>query len=58
MSREKTPNVHSGATPGSPPSVRKAAFELLKAELTLAFAAPDSAYEPLDADTIICRNAR
>ncbi len=30
----------------------------LKAELTKAFAAPDSAYKPLDANTVIKRNAR
>lgn len=34
------------------------AFERLKAELTRAFAAPDNAYQPLDADTVIRRNAR
>jgi antitoxin ParD1/3/4 len=34
------------------------AFDQLKAELTVAFAAPDSAYEPLDADTILRRNPR
>ena len=33
-------------------------FERLRAELTVAFAAPESAYEPLDAETIIRRNAR
>ena len=33
-------------------------FERLKAELTLAFAAPDEAYAALDADTIIRRNTR
>jgi antitoxin ParD1/3/4 len=33
-------------------------FERLKAELTRAFAAPDSAYSPLDADEVIRRNAR
>ena len=33
-------------------------FERLKAELTHAFAAPDSAYHPLDADEVIRRNAR
>lgn len=33
-------------------------FERLKAELTVAFAAPDDAYVGLDADTIIRRNAR
>lgn len=33
------------------------AFERLKAELTRAFAAPDSAYQPLDAETVIARNA-
>lgn len=32
------------------------AFDRLKAELTQAFAAPDSAYAPLDADTVIRRN--
>ncbi len=30
-------------------------FDRLKAELTRAFAAPDSAYQPLDADTVIRR---
>jgi Arc/MetJ-type ribon-helix-helix transcriptional regulator len=30
-------------------------FDRLKAELTRAFAAPDSAYQPLDADTVIVR---
>jgi antitoxin ParD1/3/4 len=34
------------------------AFTRLKAELTKAFAAPDSAYMPLDAETVIKRNAR
>lgn len=34
------------------------AFTRLKAELTHAFAAPDSAYKALDADTVIKRNAR
>ena len=33
-------------------------FERLKAELTAAFAAPESAYEFLDAETVIARNAR
>lgn len=33
-------------------------FERLKAELATAFAAPESAYEILDADTVIARNAR
>jgi putative addiction module CopG family antidote len=33
-------------------------FERLKAELTAAFAAPESAYQSLDAETIIARNAR
>lgn len=33
-------------------------FEQLKAELTSAFAAPESAYEVLDAETVIARNAR
>ncbi len=33
-------------------------FERLKAELTRAFAAPDSAYRPLAADDVIGRNAR
>ncbi len=31
------------------------AFERLKAELTRAFAAPDSSYETLDAETVIHR---
>jgi Arc/MetJ-type ribon-helix-helix transcriptional regulator len=34
------------------------AFDRLKAELTHAFAAPDSAYRPLTADQVIARNAR
>ncbi|MCF8503936.1 MAG: addiction module antitoxin [Caulobacter sp.] len=34
------------------------AFERLKAELTRAFAAPDSAYRPLDANAVFARNAR
>ena len=34
------------------------AFERLKAELTHAFAAPDSAYRPLQADEVIRRNRR
>ena len=33
-------------------------FERLKAELTAAFAAPEAAYEELDAETVIARNAR
>lgn len=33
-------------------------FERLKAELTAAFAAPETAYEVLDAETIIRRNTR
>ena len=31
---------------------------LLRAELTAAFAAPESAYQSLDADAVIARNAR
>ncbi|OHC90627.1 MAG: addiction module antitoxin [Sphingomonadales bacterium GWF1_63_6] len=31
-------------------------FSRLQAELSRAFAAPDSAYQPLDADAIIARN--
>jgi putative addiction module CopG family antidote len=30
-------------------------FDRLRAELTRAFAAPDSAYQPLDAETVIKR---
>lgn len=33
-------------------------FERLKAELAAAFAAPETAYEVLDAETIIRRNTR
>ena len=33
-------------------------FERLKAELSRAFSAPDSAYRPLDAETVIARNGR
>lgn len=32
------------------------AFDRLKAELTLAFAAPESSYEPLTAAEVIARN--
>ena len=35
-----------------------AAFTRLKAELKRAFAAPDSDYRPLDAETVIKRNVR
>lgn len=33
------------------------AYERLKAELTKAFAAPDSAYKALNAEAVIARNA-
>jgi antitoxin ParD1/3/4 len=33
-------------------------FDRLKAELTRAFAAPQSSYTPLDADAVIARNRR
>ena len=33
-------------------------FGRLKAELTRAFAAPESAYRPLDAEEVVRRNAR
>ena len=33
-------------------------FDRLKAELTRAFAAPQSSYAPLDADAVIARNRR
>jgi len=33
-------------------------YERLKAELTAAFAAPESTYQVLDAETVIARNAR
>lgn len=33
-------------------------FERLKAELSRAFSAPDSAYRPLDAEAVIARNGR
>jgi putative addiction module CopG family antidote len=36
--------------------VEREAFERLKAELTLAFAAPESSYEPLTAADVIARN--
>jgi Arc/MetJ-type ribon-helix-helix transcriptional regulator len=38
--------------------VEAEAFERLKAELTHAFAAPDSAYHQLDAETVIRRVRR
>lgn len=34
------------------------AFERLRAELNVAFAAPDSAYQPLSAADVIARNRR
>ncbi len=34
----------------------RAMFERLKAELEVAFAAPDDSYEPLTADELIARN--
>lgn len=34
------------------------AFDRLKAELTHAFAAPDTAYQPLNAAEVIARNRR
>lgn len=33
-------------------------FERLKAELTTAFAAPEAAYQVLDAETVIARHAQ
>lgn len=33
-------------------------FERLKAELTRAFSAPESAYRPLDAEAVFARNRR
>ncbi len=36
--------------------VEAGSFERLKAELARAFAAPDSAYEPLGAEAVISRN--
>ena len=36
--------------------VEREAFERLKAELTVAFAAPESSYEPLTAADVIARN--
>jgi putative addiction module CopG family antidote len=36
--------------------VEKEAFERLKAELSQAFAAPESSYEPLTAAEVIARN--
>ena len=38
--------------------VEAASFERLKAELTTAFAAPESSYTTLDADAVFARNAR
>jgi antitoxin ParD1/3/4 len=38
--------------------VEAEAFERLKAELAIAFAAPESAYAAMDAETIIRRNPR
>ena len=36
--------------------VEAEAFDRLKAELTLAFAAPEQSYRPLTADDVIARN--
>jgi putative addiction module CopG family antidote len=36
--------------------VEREAFERLKAELTVAFAAPESSYDPLTAADVIARN--
>ena len=59
MGREMTPNIADGDRLAAfAPVNRPEAFEQLNAELTLAFAALDSDYEPLDADTIIRRNVR
>ena len=38
--------------------VEQEAFERLRAELSRAFAAPDSAYRPLDAEAIFARNGQ
>jgi Arc/MetJ-type ribon-helix-helix transcriptional regulator len=38
--------------------VEGAAFERLKAELSRAFAAPDSTYQPLDAAMVIARSSK
>ncbi|MFG1298131.1 ribbon-helix-helix domain-containing protein [Xanthobacter variabilis] len=38
--------------------VENEAFERLKAELTLAFAAPEDSYRPLTAADVIARNRR
>jgi hypothetical protein len=59
MGREKTVSVRDGGTLSAVVVANEAqALERLKAELAIAFAAPDSAYEPLDAETIILRNAQ
>jgi hypothetical protein len=51
MTKSMSPNLRmSGA-------VGVAASERLKVVLRLAFAAPDSAYQPLTADDVIRRNA-
>jgi hypothetical protein len=58
MGCETTRNVRPGGTLDGFEAANEAqAFEQLKAELTLAIAAPDFAYEPLDADRIMWRNA-
>ncbi len=36
--------------------VEREAYDRLKAELTQAFAAPDSSYQPLSAQDVIARN--
>lgn len=38
--------------------VEREAFDRLRAELQQAFAAPESAYEPLTAEDVIARNRR
>lgn len=39
-------------------SAEREAFDRLKVELTHAFAAPDSSYQPLNAAEVIARNRR
>ena len=57
MSRAITPNVRD-LMQRDKERAEAQGFEQLKTELAAAFAAPESAYEIIDAETIIARNVR
>jgi hypothetical protein len=63
MSKQFTHNVRVGGAANAVDRLRRDQerseqdiFDGLKAELAGAFAAPDSAYQPLDADAVIRRS--